>query len=230
MRKINDDELREIVANLAISQTQADARQAKTDEQFAKSKAEDAKRKAEADEQFAKSKAEYEARQAKIDAMFEKSKAEDAKRQAEYEVRQAKLDKQMANVLGFIGNSADILENKFATAIEDSDMVIDNIQYDEMETNFKGRNKQLQGEYDIVLFNSSHLFIVEVKRKPHINDFKQILKHKKIFPQLFKGYDDFTIHLGLAGEAFYPEVIQEAQRLGIYILKTKENDLEIITP
>ena len=109
-------------------------------------------------------------------------------------------------------------------------MIIDNIQYDEMETNFKGRNKRLQGEYDIVLFNSSHLFIVEVKRKPHINDFKQLLKQKESFPQIFNDYKDFNIHLGLAGEAFYPEVIEEAKRLGIYILKTKENDLEIITP
>ena len=55
MRKISDDELREIVANLAISQ-------AKLDEQFEKSKAEDDKRQA-----------EYEARQAKLDEQMDKT-------------------------------------------------------------------------------------------------------------------------------------------------------------
>ena len=143
---------------------------------------------------------------------------------------QAKTERQMANVLGFIDNTADILENKFAYALEESDMVIDHIQYDEITQNLKGKSKTLQVEYDIVLFNASHLFIVEVKRKPHINDFKQLLRHKETFPQVFIDYKDFHIHLGLAGEAFYLEVIDEAKRLGVYILQNKADELEIITP
>ena len=109
-------------------------------------------------------------------------------------------------------------------------MLIDGIKYDEIVQNLKGISEKLKVEYDIVLFNASHLFIVEVKRKPHINDFKQLLKHKALFPQVFKGYDNFNIHLGLAGEAFYPKIMKEAKRLGIYILKTKAEELDIIAP
>ena len=131
---------------------------------------------------------------------------------------------------GYIRNSSEILENNFFEALEESDMVIDYIQYDEITQNLKGKSKTLQVEYDIVLFNASHLFIIEVKRKPHINDFKQLLRHQKTFPQVFTDYKDFHIHLGLAGEIFYPEVIDEAKRLGVYILQSKADELEIITP
>ena len=102
----------------------------------------------------------------------------------------------MVNVLGYINNSTKILEDNFSRALEEI-MAINSMEYDKIAQNLKGRNGKLEIEYDIVLFNSSYLFILEVKRKPHINDFKQLLEQKESFPKVFKGYDNFQIHLEL---------------------------------
>ena len=150
MRKISDDELREIVANLGISQ-------AKTEAMFAKSKVE-------SDEQFTKSKAEYEARQAKADERVEFG--------------------------NYQNNGALTLEDRFYRAIKQmikqrTFIEIDHIKYDMADKDLKGRCGQLEGQYDMVLFNTQHILIIEVKKKAHISDIEKVLRLRKSFPKVF---------------------------------------------
>ena len=130
----------------------------------------------------------------------------------------------------FIRNSAEIVEDNFYRALEDSDMIIDNIHYDEIAKDLKGRTKKFEGQYDIVLFNSEHVFIIEVKHKPHVNDLKQLKKQKETFPKIFRDYKDFHIHLGLAGEGMHQELFEAAKKEGIYLLQTQADELQITAP
>ena len=134
--------------------------------------------------------------------------------QKELAASQQKTDKQvlrmlqgMAQIQNFISNASDVLEDQFYRAfleeLEDHGVIeIGKIVYDEIVKDLRGKTKKLQGQYDLVLFNSDHLFIAEVKSKPHVKDFEQMLKQKESFPAIFKDYADFQIHLGLAGEFF----------------------------
>ena len=72
----------------------------------------------------------------------------------------------------------------------------------------KLKRKRFKGRYDIILFNSEIILLVDVKRKVHISDIDKLLKYKETFPLLFKKYRDFKIYLGLASDSFYDEVIE----------------------
>ena len=105
---------------------------------------------------------------------------------------------------------------------------INGIKYDMLDKDLKGRYGKLTGQYDIVLFNTDHIFIVEVKRKAHVNDIDKVLQLKASFPKIFPQYSDFTFHLGLASENFYDDVITEAKVQGIYLLQEEAGAVEII--
>ena len=97
-----------------------------------------------------------------------------------------------------------------------------------MGRNFKAETKKLKGQYDIILFNSAIILLIDVKRKAHINDIDKLLKHKESFPLLFKQYNDFKIYLGLASDSFYDEVIEKAKAHGIYLFQERAGEIEII--
>ncbi len=140
--------------------------------------------------------------------------------------------KQMEN---FISNTSEILENRlFRSAeqvIEKNGFIeIGGIRYDEVEQNLKGKNG-ITAQYDLVLFSKTkHLLLIEVKRKPHVKDFQQVLRQKETFPKLFPRYQDYEIHCGLAGEVFYDELISEAEEQDIYLFQEQAGELQVITP
>ena len=157
--------------------------------------------------------------------------------QKQLQISQEKTDKQMNKVLvglksteNYIKNGAEILEDYFHRALEASNLIIGQIKYEEIAKDLNGKTRQLVGQYDIALFNSEHVFLVEVKRKPHVNDFVQLLKQRETFPQIFQDYKGFQIHLGLAGESFYADLLPVAKENGIYLLQPKADSLKIMPP
>ena len=181
-------------------------------------------------EENAKSIKELQVSQAKI-------VEENAKSIKELQISQAKTDQQMNKVLvglksteNYIKNGAEILEDYFHRALEASNLIIGQIKYEEIAKDLNGKTRQLVGQYDIALFNSEHVFLVEVKRKPHVNDFVQLLKQRETFPQIFQDYKGFQIHLGLAGESFYADLLPVAKENGIYLLQPKADGLKIMPP
>ncbi len=134
----------------------------------------------------------------------------------------------------FISNTSEILEGRLCRSVEQviekyGFIEIGGIRYDEVEQNLKGKNG-ITAQYDLVLFSKTkHLLLIEVKRKPHVKDFQQVLRQKETFPKLFPSYQDYTIHCGLAGEVFYDELISEAEEEGIYLFQEQAGELQVIT-
>ncbi|MCL2435158.1 MAG: hypothetical protein FWD09_03325 [Lentimicrobiaceae bacterium] len=92
-------------------------------------------------------------------------------------------------------------------------------KFDEIRRKVSPKERNLEDEYDIVLYNGTSVAIIEVKYKAHKNDIPQVLKKAETFKILCPTYKDAKIYLGLASLAFYPELEQECIEKGIAIIK-----------
>ncbi len=188
--------------------------------------------------------AELTKKQEKTDKQQEensKQQEENSKQLAELTLQLQELKPAVASMVrgiqkmeNFISNTSEILESRLCRSVEqviekNGFIEIGGIRYDEVEQNLKGKNG-ITAQYDLVLFSKTkHLLLIEVKRKPHVKDFQQVLRQKETFPKLFPGYQDYEIHCGLAGEVFYDELISEAEEEGIYLFQEQAGELQVIS-
>ena len=126
--------------------------------------------------------------------------------------------------LGGIGKSnGQMAEDFFYDALEHS-MKVGNIKYDYIDRNTKRKRNNLEGEYDIVLYNDYKVLIVEVKynfKYKYLRDFYS--ERLKNFTKLFPQYKDYKIYGAIAAFSFEKEVIKEAEEYGFYVI-TQHND------
>ena len=106
-----------------------------------------------------------------------------------------------------------------------------NIKFDYVEKNIKARIKDLEGQYDIVLYNGDSIGLVEVKYKAKLDHIDK-LKNKQIesFKQLFPQYKDYKFYGVIAGLAIAKEVENRALKNGLFVLKQSGNDMKTIIP
>lgn len=192
------DRIENAIIELQKSHIQAEARQAKTDLQLAKT-----------DEQLAKTDAQL----AKTDAQLAKT--------------DLKL-KETATILSNIGiNLGHTAEELFFYALE-ANPVLGNIKFDEVQSNIKAKTKNIQDEFDIVLYNGDSIGLVEIKHKVHPNDIQKLLTQKvKNFRILFPYYATHKIYLGIGGMSVPKEVADIASNYGIAVLRQKGELTEI---
>jgi hypothetical protein len=130
-------------------------------------------------------------------------------------------------IFGLGKNLGKITEDYFYYSVS-SDRNIAGVQYDYIARNLKIESKGMNGEYDIVLINSSRLLVIEVKQKPHINDiekfiFKQLPNFKKLFPI----YSHFTVYGAIAGMTFENNALEYALKNGLYVLTQNQNSKNV---
>jgi len=77
----------------------------------------------------------------------------------------------------------------------------------------------LQGEYDLVLFNCTSVVIVEIKYKARIKDIEELLKKVNIFKQLYPQYANYNMYLGLAAFRLNKDVVNSSIEHGIAVIK-----------
>ncbi len=153
-------------------------------------------------------------------ALHKKNEQESAKTEA--------LFKRLGIYVGNIGdNNGATAEEYFFNALSDNP-VFGGIKYDKVGKNIHAINKRLEDEYDIVLYNGDSIAIIECKYKAHETDLNKLID-KKVgnFRLLFPDFKDYTIFLGLASFAFYPELEALAKQKGVAILKQKGGFAEI---
>jgi len=120
---------------------------------------------------------------------------------------------------GITNNQGAFAEEYFFNSFENGKQNFFGEKFDEIEKNIKPKTKNLQDEYDIVLYNHASVAIIEVKYKAHISDIPTVLKKAETFRILSPDYKDFKIYLALASMSFYPELEQECVNQGIAIIK-----------
>ena len=140
------------------------------------------------------------------------------------EADRKKIDKSikaMHQELGGISNSnGDVAESYFINSFEKG-MQFAGQKYDSIDSNVRRKNKQLnlQGEYDIVLYNCTSIAIIEIKYKAKKEDVEPLLKKAETFKALFPYYKDYALYLGLAGMHVNITAEREAIKQGIAIIK-----------
>ncbi|MCL2434552.1 MAG: hypothetical protein FWD09_00250 [Lentimicrobiaceae bacterium] len=133
----------------------------------------------------------------------------------------AQAIKAMQKELGGISNSnGAIAESYFVNSFANA-MQFAGQEYDEIDYHIRKKNKKLnlQGEYDLVLYNCTSVVIIEVKYKADLEDIGELLEKAPIFKQLFPQYANFDLYLGLAALHFNKKVEKESIKQGVAVIK-----------
>jgi hypothetical protein len=133
-----------------------------------------------------------------------------------YEKRMKKMEENMGN---WSNNHGSFAEEYFFNSFENEQQNFFGEHFNKIRKKVKPVTKDLEDEYDIVMYNDSSIAIVEAKFKAHKNDIPKVLKKAETFKVLFPDYKDYKIYLGLASLSFYDELEQECIDLGIAVIK-----------
>ena len=83
-------------------------------------------------------------------------------------------------------NLGDVSEDYFYHSL-DKTLLLGGVQYDSIAKNVKGHKGNMQGEFDLVMYNGDALVLIETKHKVHPNDLvklktEQMEKFRILFP------------------------------------------------
>ena len=120
---------------------------------------------------------------------------------------------------GFGQSQGSFAEEYFYNSFKKGEKNFFGKRFDDIQKNVKGRLKDLKDEYDIVLYNSNSVAIVEVKFKVKKDHIASIIKKAGTFKTIYPYYKDFNIYLGLASLVFPAHLEQECINTGIAIIK-----------
>jgi hypothetical protein len=132
---------------------------------------------------------------------------------------------QISKQIGGIDNNIGYHAEQFFQNVLANKKVFGGIKYDDIFFNMNHREKV---EFDIVLENGNSVAIIEVKNRIRVNFVKKlaevrIKEFRKYFPE-YKGYDAY---LGIAGFSFGEDVLEEARKYGVGIIRQVGDGIEV---
>jgi len=137
--------------------------------------------------------------------------------------------KAMHQELGGISKSnGEVAETYFVNSFTNS-MQFAGQEYDSFTPNLKKKDKKLnlQGEYDLVMYNCTSIAIIEIKYKAREKDVQKLLMKAPIFKQLFPQYANYGLYLGLAAFHFEENTEEASIEQGIAVIKEVGNNVVI---
>jgi hypothetical protein len=192
---MTDQELKDLVASLAVAQDRTDAQLARTDAQLART-----------DEQLAKT-----------DAQLARTDEQLQKLGFRVDAMCLRVDSVCAQLGGIANNQGDVAEEFFFRAL-DRNPVIGGVKFDRVEQHILVGSRGRQTEFDLLLYNGNSLAIIEVKYKVHPKSLvqltKQIERHRECFPE----YSHYALYAGIAGMSIPSEISDEAHEKGYFVL------------
>ena len=148
---------------------------------------------------------------------------ETAKEMKETARSQKETDRQMKELrkqLGGIGDSqGSFAEEYFFNSFKKRKKTFFGKKFDDIDKNLKGRLKDLKAEYDIVLYNSDSVAIIEVKFKVREEHIEKLIKKAETFRIIYPYYKDFNVYLGLASMVFPADLEEDCRKEGIAVIK-----------
>ncbi len=200
---MTDDELKALVANLAVAQDRTDAQLAKTDAQLAKT----------------------DVQQAKTDAQLAKTIAQLAKTIAQLERTDDKLNR-LSDMYGGVSNNLGSVAEEFYYNSFKANPVLAGKRF-RVNKNLTRCSDGLEDEFDLLLVNGQEVFVVEVKHKAHESDLERLLNKKAPnFRQLFPEYGHLEQRLALAAFHFHDALKESALEQGVTVLQRKGDVIE----
>ncbi len=210
---MTDQELKDLVAGLAVSQ-------AKTDTQIAELTV----RQARTDAQIA----ELTVRQAKTDEQLAKTDAQIAKTEAQIAKTDA-LVKDISRQYGNnINNQSRRAEEFFVNGIRKLKLQLAGMKFKNITANITRKTDSSGIELDALLINSEVVAIMEVKTNLHIKDVKEVYdKRIPNFRKIFSEYQDKDLLVIVAGLSIEKDALEKAHEYGFICLQPDNQQIAI---
>jgi ATPase subunit of ABC transporter with duplicated ATPase domains len=220
---MTDQELKDLVASLVVENRETAAMQRETDRLF-KESCEEARHR----EQEAKQRSQEADRRSQE---ADRRSQEADRRSQEADRRLEELEKKLERVgikVGGVSNNIGHHAEQFFQDVFKKKLEFGGVKYDEMVPNMAYKGKKDYLEFDIALVNGESVALIEVKNRIH-PDFVKILAEERVekFREFFHEFDNYDVYLGIAGFSFSDEVLDQASRYGIGIVKQVGEGVEI---
>ena len=135
-------------------------------------------------------------------------------------------------IAGDWGNNLGAASEEYFYRCLENDMQLQDISFDSIERNVKkrGKERKLICEFDILLFNSSCVAIIEVKHRAKSQAAElEALAMQKVhgFREGYPAYAKHQVYFGMASMVTNNRMIQAAKELGIFLL-TQRGDVLVV--
>jgi hypothetical protein len=196
---MTDQELKDLVASLAISQRELTEQMKKTDEQI--------------------DKIHIEIRENAKEMRENARKTDEQMRKTD-----KKLERMGIHLGNISNNQGDVTEEYFVNSLKNR-LQIGDMKFDVLLSGVELKTKKIRDEFDILLVNGNTLALIEVKYKVHpnlIDKLSKKIEHLRLMPS----YKDYKIYAGVAGFSVPEDAISLAQEKGYFILQRKGDIIE----
>jgi hypothetical protein len=139
------------------------------------------------------------------------------------------LDKLCKKVGGMDDNIGHHAEQFFQNVFEEK-LEFGGVKYDEMIPNLKHKSKSGEVEFDIVLVNGDSIALIEVKHRIHPSFVIDIAENKiEKFRKYFREFKNYKAYLGIAAFSYNDEVLDQAGKYGVGIIRQAGKGIEMKT-
>ena len=157
-------------------------------------------------------------------------KENDAMLSAKFQDTDKKFKELNQQIGGISKSNGDFAEEFFYNCFS-SMMEVSNIKYNYIDSNKKRKLGKLEGEYDIVMVNSTKIMVIEVKYKLTTdNVIKFYDKQLPRFKQLFQEFKDYTINAGIAAFCFDKYAKEYTHQKGLLLFTQSDNKIKKLSP
>ena len=199
---MTDQELRDVVASLAVSQrelTEQMKENAKEMRENAKEMRENAR---------------------KTDEQMKKTDEQMKKTDEQIRKTDEKLERMGIHLGNISNNQGDVTEEYFVNSLKNR-LQIGDMKFDVLLSGVELKTKKIRDEFDILLVNGNTLALIEVKYKVHpnlIDKLSKKIEHLRLMPS----YKNYTIYAGVAG-------FSVPEEKGYFVLQRKGDIIEEIS-
>ena len=225
---MTDQELKALVAGLAVKSDRLDAQIAAQSIATAKAQDRTDAQLAATDAQLAGTDAQLALTNALLATQaLAAAKAQDRTDEALAESQ--RFMKELGRRMGAMAsNQGDVAEEFFYNSLREK-MELGGVTFDTIFGNFVVGNRKHNSELDILMVNGKSVALIEVKYKAHMNDLNQVEQKISDYHSLRLEHKHLKVYAGLAGFSVPQDVIEEAHQRGLFILQRKGDVIEADT-
>jgi len=204
---MTDDELKALVASIALDQKKTDEQMSRTDEKIDRLA-----------DQITRTEEQMKRTDEKLERMSIRTEERMKRTDEQMKRTDEKLERLGIHLGGITQNQGDVAEEFFLNSLA-NDTRLGSIHFDDIAKNMNKRKGQLQEEYDIVMTNGNAIAVVEVKYKARVNDLQKLERKLRHFKQLFPLYQTHKLYGALAAFHINDDVKCEALERGYFVLQ-----------
>ena len=215
---MTDQELKDLVASLAVSQAATSKAQDRNDTLFAANAV-----------QFAATDAQLAATEALVAAnavQFAANAMQFAATASQVVETSRKLDA-MGIRLGNMGQNQDAVAEEFFYNSLQAKPTLGGVHDDDVFHSVRSFSGKLQGEYDVVMVNGQSVALIEVKCVVHPQDIDKTIIGTANYRTLFPQHKVYAIYGAIAGFKIAPHVAELAKERELMVLKRAGDSMEV---